>query len=152
MSSYNARRGKSSEKIVKQILQDYCILHNLPEPQYNVKLTKGSILEFVCNTNKIIGIDVTNTKSQNGKNIYKKWLKKDYHNYLDELWIVIFSNIFTESDYIKFNNDSPSNVKIMSIYTFLKELDYSLDELTKTKIDKYCLCTFHTKEQFREMK
>jgi len=37
----------------------------------------------------------------------------------------------------------------MSIYNFLKELDYSLDEHTKSKIDKYNQCTFHTKEEFK---
>ncbi len=143
--SYIVRRGKSSENIVKEILKDYCLLYNLSEPIYNKKLCKGNVLEFICNTNKIIGIDVTNTKNKG--NIYHKWLKKDYHKYLDELWIVVFSNIFKENDYIELNTESPSNVKVMSIYSFLKELDYSIDEQTKTKIDKYNSCTFHTKEE-----
>ncbi len=149
-ASYYNTRGMKTEKIIKEILKDYCFLHNFSEPFYNKKLCKGNVLEFVCNTNKIIGIDVTNTKTSHC--ISNKYIKKQYHNYLDELWIVVFSNTFTEQDYIKWNTESPVNVKVMSIYTFLKELDYSLDELTKTKIDKYNECTFHTKEQLKEIK
>lgn len=146
LGSYIVKRGKSSEKIVKQILHDYCLLHNLSEPIYNKKLSKGNVIEFVCNTNKIVGIDVTNTKQ--GRGIRYKYLKKDYHKHLDELWIVVFSNTFSDQDYIKWNKEIPDNVRVMSIYSFLKELDYSLDESTKSKIDKYNQCTFHTKEEF----
>jgi hypothetical protein len=146
---YSVIRGKKSESVVKNILIDYCKQHNLSEPQYNKKLATGNVIEFVCNTNKTIGIDVTNTKS-NKRNILNKWLKKDYYKHLDELWIVIFSNTITEQDYIKWNNESPPNVKIFSIYNFLKELEYSLDENTKNKIDKYNQCTFHNKEEFKE--
>lgn len=148
LASYCCKRGHSSENIIHKILLDYCSLHNLYPPQLNKKLSQGNVIEFVCNTNKTIGIDVTNTKS-NYRNISRKWFKKQYHLYLDELWVVVFSNIFTEQDYIKFNKQSPPNVKIFSIYQFLEELNYSLDEFTKSKIDKYCSCTFHTKEELK---
>lgn len=146
--SYSVRRGKNTENLVKKILIQYCKFHNFPEPSYNQKLSKGHILEFICNTNKKIGIDVTNTKT-NRRNIIHKWLKKDYYKYLDELWIVVFSDTFTPNDYIKWNSESPINVKIFSIYDFLKELDYSLSEDMKNKIDKYNSCTFHTKEELK---
>lgn len=148
IQSYSNKRGKKSEIITKKIIKKYCELHNLPSPSYNVKLVKGNIIEFVCNTGKKIGIDVTNTKQKTSAGISKKWTKKIYHKYLDELWIVVFSNIFTQLDYHKWNQDSPDNVKVMSIQQFIDELDYSLDEYTKQKIDKYCACTFHTKSEF----
>jgi hypothetical protein len=151
MMSYNTQKGYKTEKIIKNIIRDYCLIHNLSEPKYNVRLAKGNIIEFVCNTNKTIGIDVTNTKD-NYNCVSEKWHKKDYHKHLDELWVVVFSNSFSEKDYIIWNNNSPSNVKIFSIYDFLKELDYSVSESLKTKIDKYTQCTFHTKEQLKEMK
>ncbi len=143
--SYINKRGRNTEKILKQILIEYCKQHNLSEPSYNKKLCEGNVLEFVCNTNKTIGIDVTNTKSKSC--VINKWSIRNYHKHLDELWIVVFSNIFIEEDYNKFNNSSPNNVKIFSIYSFLKELDYSLDKHTKSKVDKYNSCYFHTKEQ-----
>lgn len=146
--SYIVRRGRNSEKIVNRILEKYCSLQKLPPPLYNINLSKKSRIEIICNTNKKIGIDVTNTKN-NRRCISDKWIHKDYHKYLDELWIVVFSDVFTEQDYIEWNNSSPPNVKVFSIYQFLKELDYSLDGNTKSKIDKYCSCTFHTKEELQ---
>lgn len=150
LSLYSNNRGRNTEKIVKKILQDYCTIHNIKQPSYNVKLSKGNIIEFVCNTGKQIGIDVTNTERKSV--IYNKWTKKSYHNYLDELWIVVVSDSFTQYDYTKWNYASPNNVKVMSIHQFLEELDYSLDELMKNKIDKYCACTFHTKDEFIKSK
>lgn len=147
LCSYTHRRGKSSEKIIKQILLDYCSLHSLPKPLFDKKLSKGHVLEFVCNTNKTIGIDVTNTEKHHC--ITNKYKKKSYHKYLDELWIVVFSDKFKDSDYQKWNIESPSNVKVFSIYQFLKELDYSLDESLKQKVDKYCSCTFHSKDELK---
>jgi len=146
--SYNGKRGKNSEKIVKQILKDYCILHNLPEPKYNVKLSKGSVLEFVCNTNKTIGIDVTNT--ENKSIIYHKFTKKKYQDFLDELWIVVFSDSFSKEDYIKWNKESPENVKIFHIDMFIKEINYSVNQNLQNKINKYCTCSFHTKEELNK--
>lgn len=151
LRTYSDRRGRKSELIVRQMLLNYCSIHNIPNPHYNEKLSKGHVIEFVCDIGKRIGIDVTNTKcSQNC--VTKKWTRKSYHKHLDELWIVVFSNTFKESDYIRWNRNSPPNVKVMSVYQFLEELDYSLDEHTKNKIDKYNSCTFHTKEELKGRK
>lgn len=145
--SYTGKRGKKSEKIVKEIITEWATQNNLPSPQYNVKLSQGNVIEFICSTNKKIGIDVTNTESKCV--VSRKWTRKDYYKHLDELWIVVFSDVFTQSDYHKWNQESPSNVKVMSIQQFIDELDYSTDESTKSKIDRYCACTFHTKEEFK---
>lgn len=146
LHSYCCKRGKSSESIIKNIITNYCSIHNLPPPQLNTKLSKSNIIEFICNTDKKIGIDVTNTGQD--RCITKKWIKKQYHLHLDELWIIVFSDSFTDLDYKYWNLSSPSNVKILSVYQFIDELDYSLDEYMKRKIDKYNCCTFHTKEEF----
>ncbi len=148
LSSYTMKRGKSSERIVKSIIIDYCSLHNIILPQLNVNLSPGHIIEFVCNTGKTIGIDITNTKTKS--TVYRKYTHKSYHLYLDELWIVVFSDVFTDDDYLKWNQESPENVKVFSIHGFLDELDYSLSEDMKNKIDKYCSCTFHTKEELKD--
>lgn len=148
LSGYCSRRGKKTEDIFKNILIDWCGSNIHPHPSYNVKLSKSHIIEFICNTGKTIGIDVTNTKHKSGSQIRNKWRKKSYHLHLDELWIVVFSNIFTEKDYFKFNEESPYNVKVMSIDTFLKELKITTDENIINKIENYKKCTFHTKEEF----
>lgn len=39
MSSYLSKRGKNSERIVKELLTKWCYAHNLPQPDFNVKLS-----------------------------------------------------------------------------------------------------------------
>ena len=148
LMSYIVKRGASSERIVKELITKWCYVHNLPQPDLNVKLSKGNVIEFVCESNLRIGIDVTNTKNRGGQAIRYKWSRKDYHLYLDELWIVVFSDVYTEHDYIKFNKQSPDNVKIMSIETFMKELQISVDKDLQLKIDNFNVCTFHDKDNF----
>lgn len=99
LSSYCSKRGKNSENIVKKIIEKYCKFHTLPKPRYNIKLSEGNIIEFICNTEKTIGIDVTNTKTK--RCITNKWTTKNYHKYVDELWIVVFSDSFKKTDYIE---------------------------------------------------
>ncbi len=146
--SYLNRRGKKSESIIYHILKDYCISKEISLPTKNVKLSKGNVIEFVCNTNKKIGIDVTNTRTRSS--VYYKYTRKDYYKYLDELWIVVVSDSFTEEDYIKWNKESPDNVYVYSIDDFIEELQYDLDEHTKNKIEKYKKCTFHTRKNLKE--
>ena len=132
-SAYNIKRGKNSEKIVKSIIQEWLKIHNLPPLSTNVKLAPKNVIEFVCDINKKIGVDVTNART--GGSITNKWRHKDYYKFLDELYIVVFSNTFTKSDYTKWNRQSPENVYIMSINDFLQTLDYSTDEYLQNKIN-----------------
>jgi len=148
--SYVVKRGKSTEKVLYDILCDFCEKNNLTRPSRNQKLSKGNVIEFVCNTNKVIGIDITNTMCKS--TVYHKWTKKDYYKYLDELWIVVVSDSFVENEYIKWNIESPSNVYVYSIDEFIEELQYNLDEGTKSTIEKYKSCTFHTREQYKKEK
>lgn len=147
-SAYSSRRGKKTEYLVEAILVEWCKQNGYSKPIRNKKLGVHNVIEFTCTVGKYIGIDVTNTKDVSGQSIRKKYLKKDYHKYLDELWIVVFSNVFKEHDYRKFNEESPDNVKVMSIDTFLEELDISTDECMRAKIDGYKNCTFRTKDEF----
>lgn len=155
ISSYIRKRGANSEKIVKELITKWCYAHNLPQPDFNVKLVKGNVIEFVCETDKRIGIDVTNTKASRNtaySTIKRKWNRKQYHLHLDELWIIVFSDVLTNSDYIKFNNQSPDNVKVMSINTFIEELQITVDDNLQFKIDNYNTCTFHNKDDFSKPK
>lgn len=147
IASYNNKRGRRSEIIVKDLLMEWTEAHNLPSPEFNVKLAKSKIIEFVCEGNKRIGIDVTNTKSKSGNVIKHKWKYKEYQNHLDELWIVVFSFLFTIEEFIKLNQKSPDDVKIMSIWQFIEELELTPDENHKDKMGKYCKCTFHNKDE-----
>lgn len=152
LSSYISNRGSNSEKIVKELIIKWCVFHNLSQPELNVKLAKSKMIEFVCEINKRIGIDVTNTKTKSGVTIQNKWKHKEYHLHLDELWIIVFSDIYTDHDYIKFNKKSPENVKVMSIETFMEELQISIDENLQLKINKYNTCTFHNKDELSNPK
>ena len=146
-ASYIGKRGKACEMIVKDLLMEWTEARNLPSPEFNVKLAKSKIIEFVCEGNKRIGIDVTNTKSKNGNAIRHKWKHKEYQNHLDELWIVVFTFLFTIEEFIKLNQKSPDNVKIMSIWQFIEELELTPDENYKDKMGNYCKCTFHNKDE-----
>ena len=146
--SYSYKRGKKTEQMVMNILEEWCNEHEKPLPSYNVKLTKGKVIEFVCNAGKKIGIDVTNTKSKG--NVHHKWSRKKYQKHLDELWVVVFSDVFTKEDYDAWNDESPDSVKVLSIYEFLEELDYAADNALRCKIEKYCACSFRTKEQLKQ--
>jgi hypothetical protein len=99
----------------------------------------------LCDTGKKIAIDVVNTGLE--QVIYRKWTKRSYHDYVDQLWIIVFNDVFTIENYDKWNKDSPPNVRIMSIDTFAEELNYTLDDSTKDKIEKYKICTFRTKDE-----
>lgn len=152
LMSYIGKRGKASEDIIYKILSEYCETNELPLPDLNVKLAKGNILEFVCGVGKNIGIDVTNTKASKRSavtTISNKWRKKDYHFYLDELWVVVFTDVLSLEDYDKLNSNSPENVKVFSIEGFLKELDFSADQHMKNKINKFEACSFHNKEEMK---
>ncbi|MCK4665939.1 hypothetical protein KAU33_04275 [Candidatus Dependentiae bacterium] len=149
-ASYVGKRGKACEIIVKELLLAWTEAHNFPQPKLNVKLAKSKIIEFVCETNKKIGIDVTNTKDKSGRPIRNKWKHKEYQNHLDELWIVVFTDIFNDN-FTKFNQKSPDNVKVMSIWTFIKELELEPDENYKDKMGNYCKCTFHNKDELMEI-
>ncbi len=147
MRSYVHIRGYKSEKEVKKLLIKYCKYHDISEPTYNKKLSKGNVIEFVfeAGCKQTIGIDVTNTKSRDGRIIKHKYIEKDYHKYLDKLWIVVLSNIFTTEDYIKFNEESPDNVEIMSIWDMVDILQIDIDEYSKYKLQALETCTIRTK-------
>lgn len=145
LKSYVTKRGKNTEKIVFEILSDYCIQNKLQLPKTNTKLCKGNMIEFVCNHNKIIGIDVTNTRSKHV--IIYKWTKKDYYKYLDELLIVVFSDVLSKTDYYTLNKISPDNVTILSIEDFCNKLQYTVDMNMSNIINKYKSCTFDKKNK-----
>ena len=142
-SKYNIIRGKNTEDILFNILSDYCNKKEIPLPVKNIKLAHKNVIEFVCNTNKKIGIDVTTTHSTNV--VHRKWREKEYYKYLDELWIVVVSDSFKNNQYTKWNNESPDNVYIYSIEEFCTELEYDIEVSLKNKIEKYKVCTFHTR-------
>ena len=150
LMSYIGKRGKRSEELIKEIIIDWSIIHNKPSPDFNVKLAPGNVLEFICDFDKKVGIDVTNTKasiSATVANISRKWKHKDYRFYLDELWIVVFTNILSSENYNELNIRSPEDVKVFSIDDFLNELDYSTGLCDTEKISKFKNCTFHNKDE-----
>jgi len=69
--SYFNKRGKKSEILVERMILDYCKRNGLPSPEYNKKFSDGTKIEFVCKSNKRIGIDVTNTKKNAFKTIQR---------------------------------------------------------------------------------
>jgi hypothetical protein len=149
LGAYVSRRGYKSEKEVKKILLQYCKQNGRPEPTYNIKLSIGNVIEFVCGGK--IGIDVTNTKDYSGWKIRRKYHEKDYNKYLDKLWIVVLSDVFTNEDYIRFNEESPKNVEIMSVWDLIDTLQVDIDEHSKRKLEALETCTLRTKDDLINM-
>ena len=150
LSLYLSKRGRKSEQLIREIITEWSNIHGKPSPDFNVKLSKGNVIEFVCDFDKKVGIDVTNTKASRNtafSTISKKWRHKDYRLYLDELWIVVFTDVLSSEDYNELNKNSPNNVKIFSIEGFLDEIDHSIERCNKNEIDKLQSCTFHNKEE-----
>lgn len=141
-SAYNARKGYKSETEVKKLLLNYCNQRNIVEPIYYKKLSIGNVIEFVCGGR--VGIDVTNARTE--RSIRRKYLKKNYHKYLDKLWIVVLSNAFTNEDYLRFNEESPKNVEIMSVWDLIDRLQIDIDEHSRRKIEALETCTLRTKD------
>lgn len=141
LSSYIKRRGKNTEDFVMEILQKYSKQKNLSEPTLNYKFDNNKRLEFVCEYGNKIGIDVTNTR--NAASIKEKYIKRDYHIYLDKLFIVVFSDNISELDYVKLNELSPDNVYIISIEDFCVLIQYELNSIETNKINKYKSCIFN---------
>jgi len=144
IGTYVKRRGYKSEKEVKKILVQYCKLNGHPEPIYNKKLSIGNVIEFVCGGR--VGIDVTNTKLRDGCVIRRKYLEKDYHKYLNKLWIVVLSDVFSTEDYIRFNEESPNNVEVMSVWDLIDTLQVDIDEHSRRKLSALETCTLRTKD------
>ena len=140
IGKYISKRGRNTENIVYTLIEDYCKRKNLQLPIRNFKFKSKKIIEFVCNVNGTIGIDVTNTRTI--RCISQKWLKRDYHTYLDMLIIVVFSNILTENDYKLLTNKAPKNVFVIGIDEFCNILQSELDDVMKNKIETYKQCTF----------
>ena len=150
LSLYLSKRGRKSEQLIREIITEWSNIHGKPSPDFNVKLSKGNVIEFVCDFDKKVGIDVTNTKASKGSaysTISRKWKHKQYHLHLDELWIVVFTDVLSLEDYIKLNIKSPDDVKVFSIDDFLKELDFSTELCNTKKISKFNNCTFHNKNE-----
>ncbi len=141
-SAYNARKGYKSETEVKKLLLNYCNQRNIVEPVYYKKLSIGNVIEFLCGGR--VGIDVTNARTE--RSIRRKYLKKNYHKYLDKLWIVVLSNAFTNEDYLRFNEESPKNVEIMSVWDLIDRLQIDIDEHSRRKIEALEVCTLRTKD------
>jgi len=148
IKSYINKRGKNTEDIVFNILSKYCSIKDINAPIKNRMFPNKKRIEFVCENNKNIGIDVTNTRTIN--NIRRKWTKCNYHKYLDELWIVVVSDSISSNEYKELNINSPDNVYIYSIEEFCNELQYDLDDVMENKIKRYKSCTFHTRNQYRK--
>ena len=150
--SYIGKRGKKSEDCVEYLLNVWTEEHGEAPPELNVKLGHGR-LEFVFDYfGQRVGIDVTNTKGRKGNaytTIRNKWRHREYHLNLDELWIVVFTDILSSEDYDKLNEKGPENVKVFSIDGFLMELDYSTKYYDMNKIGKLQNCSFHNKEEMK---
>lgn len=58
---------------------------------------------------------------------------------------MVLSDRFTDKDYIKFNEESPDNVEVMSVWDLVDTLQVEVDEHSKRKLEALETCTLRTK-------
>ncbi len=149
---YYAIRGQRTEDIVVDLIKDWTDLNHF---SYTTQTPIGTgILEFVCGENKKYGIDVTNAK--NLDTIRVKWLKRDYHKFLDELWIIVVAD--HPPKIIKsLNEEAPDNILVIDyreLVPFLNGLGtqnvpFSIPPEKQRKLDALAKCTFNNREQIK---
>lgn len=140
---YIVNRGYKTQKLVLEIIKEYCKINSI-SVYTNKKLSKGNVIELVCQTDKKIGIDVTNSKTKSS--IEVKWTKKDYHKYLDELWIVVVSTTFKEEQYQRWNKESPDNVFIYHWAKLESEKEMNISSELRIKLNTLAKCTYQSKD------
>ena len=140
---YIVNRGYKTQKLVLEIIKEYCKINSI-SVYTNKKLSKGNVIELVCQTDKKIGIDVTNSKTKSS--IEVKWTKKDYHKYLDELWIVVVSITFKEEQYQRWNKESPDNVFIYHWAKLESEKEMNISSELRIKLNTLAKCPYQSKD------
>jgi hypothetical protein len=147
---YYAVRGQKTEDIVVDLIKDWADQNGF---SYTTRTPTGTgILEFVCGENKKYGVDVTNAK--NLDTIRVKWKGRDYHKFLDELWIIVVAD--HPPEVIKsLNEEAPENVLVIGyrqLVSFLNgistsNIPFDIPPEKQRKLDALARCTFSNREQ-----
>ena len=164
-SSYYIRRGLATEHLVKNILKEWADLNKFPYSKKSQTAIGGHhYLEFVCNTKKVYGVDITNARY--ALTVESKWENKEYHKYVDELWVIVVSDKIGKWSrdskefreiFKQWNRNSPENVLVID-YRHLEEFLNGLSnhnipfEIPIEKIHKLEIlanCTFENKEELK---
>lgn len=156
--SYYVKRGYSTEKIIKEILTEWAEINEFPiSDKIQTEVGPGRFIEIICGDNKTYGVDVTNSKSKVG--VEKKWKVQKYHEYVDELWVIVVSDKFKEHQYEIWNNESPENVLVID-YRELEALLNGLPtnrfpfKIKPEKLRKLVAlgrCTWENKEKIKNL-
>ncbi|MFX1295029.1 MAG: hypothetical protein ACFFD2_09290, partial [Promethearchaeota archaeon] len=156
-ASYYAKRGYTTEIIVKEILTEFADINEFPySDSAQTKVGPGRFLEMVCGENKKYGIDITNSKTI--ESVERKWKRKKYHKHVDELWVVVVSNKFKKEQFEKWNEESPDNVLVIDYRKLEKFLNSFTDNNVpfkiptgkRRKLEALARCTFLNKEKIKK--
>ena len=88
----------------------------------------------------------------------RKWKEKEYHEHVDVLWVVVVSNKWDDSQYEKWNQESPKNTLVIPYYKleqFLNGLPKSsvpiqIEPEKRRLLDALARCTYHNKEEIKK--
>lgn len=155
--SYYSIRGYKTQKEVIDILKEYAKLRGIMVSQKKAtKVGPHRYLELVCGKDKIIGIDIINSKLKS--TIEGKWRIKEYHKYVDIFWVIVVSDKWDERQYQKWNKESPKNTIVID-GRYLEDFLNSLGSLEKPfkipaykikLIDAYARCRYFNKEEIKK--
>jgi hypothetical protein len=146
---YSLNVGKKTEEAFSEYIRNYCKNHKLGFKP-NEKAGSGRI-EFWCAGNKVTVIDITRATTKS--TIINKWTKRDYHKdpRINEVWIVVNSNTFSDRDYEEFNRNSPDNVKVYPILELFNELGEQPERELRLLLEAYAMCRLHKKVLVRSL-
>ena len=94
------------------------------------------------------------TNAKNITTVRKKWKERDYHQHLQQLWIIVVAN-HSAKTYKKLNAESPDNVLVIdyrNLVSFLnrlnsKDVDFDIPPKKVRKLEALAKCTFYNRDE-----
>jgi len=144
---YYTKVGNKTQNAFVEYITNYCKNHNL-KFKYETKAGSGRI-EFWCEGNKVTVIDITRATTKS--TIIDKWRKRDYHKdpRIDNVWIVVNSDVFSIREYEEFNRNCPDNVRVFHILELFDKLGEQPERELRLKLEAYSMCRLHKKNFVR---
>jgi len=145
---YATSLGRKTEKVFVKYVKDYC--QEQGYSTFEQKQTGKGRVDLWCEMDSTIVIDITRASTNEG--VTQKWRKRDYHSdeRVDEVWIVVNSDAFDDSDYIDFNVDAPYKVRVLHISEVFNMFGEPPREI-KLELEKYAVSRFYDPEKAEKL-
>lgn len=159
---YYVNRGLKTENLMKGLIIGWADENGFSySKKAQTEVAPGRQLEIVCGRNKRIGVDITNSKSI--ISVENKWKKKEYHKYVDELWVIVVADPdvaeFDEHQIDRWNEETSPNVLVIpywNLENFLNGLPacnipFHIPPKKRRSLEALAKCTIYNRERIKEL-